>query len=443
MMNPSKHSLTVLGQLFKLIPRNLIPKLANEYGVSKKSRRFSPVSHVLALMFGQLSHAISLNDICDCLGHHSGALGHIREARPPSRNGLSHANRVRNADMAEALFWSVLDHLKKISPDFGFSGRQYCGIPRRFRRVINVVDTTTIQLMANCLGWAEHRRRKAAAKMHLRLDLHSFLPQFALVKSAAFTDLAESYEVCAGVKAGEIVVFDKAYIDFGHLFALTKRRVFWVTRAKGNVHYEIVGQHSEAKGGIIRDVDIKLKDYKTRRKYPQTLRLVEAIVEVDGKPRTMVFITNNTQWAPSSICDLYKSRWGIEVFFKEIKQTLQIADFMGYSENAVRWQIWTALLVYVLLRFVAWQGRWKHTFTRLFTLLRGVLWSCLDLFSVLNYCGTAHGSPRMRAAPEQCYLPGLGLATSGRKIDNGCSGKHTRLSVNHGTKRPLSQAMGR
>ena len=118
-MNPSKHSLTVLAQVFKLIPRNLIPKLASEYGVSKKSRRFNPTSHVLALMHGQLSHSISLNDICDCLGNHRGALTSMRESVAPSRNALSNANRVRNADMAEALFWSVLDELKRISPDFG------------------------------------------------------------------------------------------------------------------------------------------------------------------------------------------------------------------------------------------------------------------------------------------------------------------------------------
>lgn len=406
-MNPSKHSLTVLGQLFKLIPRNLIPKLANEYGVSKKSRRFTPTSHVLALMHGQLSHSISLNDSCDCLRNHSGALSSMREAVAPSRNALSNANRVRNADMAEALFWSVLDELKRVSPGFSVQGRKYCGIPRRFKRVINVVDSTTIKLMANCLDWAKHRRRKAAAKMHLRLDLHSFLPSFVLVKSASTNDLAQSYEVCAGVKAGEIVVFDKAYVGYGHLYSLSERGVFWVTRAKENTSYEIVGQHSEPKGQIIRDVYIRLTDPKTSRKYPGALRLVEAIVEVDGKLRMMVFLTNNMEWAPSSICDLYRSRWGIEVFFKEIKQTLQIADFMGYNENAVRWQIWTALLVYILLRFVAWQGTWKHTFTRLFTVLRGVLWSCMDMFSVLNCCGTAHGVIRIRAAPEQCYLPGF------------------------------------
>ena len=174
----------------------------------------------------------------------------------------------------------------------------------------------------------------------------------------------------------------------------------------------MVEQQSEPQGKIIRDVYIKLTDHKTSRKYPKSVRLVEAIVEVDDKPKVMEFITNNTQWAASSICDLYRSRWSIEVFFKEIKQTLQIADFIGYSKNAVRWQIWTALLVYILLRFVAWQGRWKHSFTRLFTVLRGVLWSSLDMFSVLDCCGTAHGALRIRAAPEQCYLPGFSPCSS-------------------------------
>jgi len=406
-MNPSKHSLTVLAQLFKLVPRNLIPRLASEHGVSKKCRRFSPTSYVLALMFGQLSHAISLNDICDCLRYHSGVLTSIRGAVAPSRNALSNANRVRNADMAESLFWNVLDGLKRICPSFALEGRRYCGVPRRFKRVISVVDSSTIKLLANCLDWARHRRRKAAAKMHLRLDLHSFLPEYVLVRSAATNDLAESYELCAGVRAGEIVVFDKAYVGYEHLHTLSARGVFWVTRAKDNTQYKVVGQHSEPHGRIIGDVRIRLTDRKTALKCPGVLRLVEAIVEVDGKPKQMVFLTNNMQWASSSVCDLYRSRWGIEVFFKEIKQTLQIADFMGYNENAVRWQIWIALLVYVLLRFVAWQGRWKHSFTRLFTVVRGVLWSRMDVFSVLDCCGTARGQPRMRAAPDQCYLPGF------------------------------------
>ena len=207
-MNPSKHKMSVLAQIFKLIPRNLIPKLANEHGVDKQSRSFSPVSHVLALMFGQLSHALGLNDICDTLQNHSGVLTTIREATPPSRNGFSHANRNRNADMAEDLFWKVFEHLEKISPGFRQQGRKYCAIPQRFKRIINVVDSTTIQLVANCMDWAKHRRRKAAAKMHLRLDLHSFLPSFVLVKAASSNDAKEARAVCTGIAAGEIPLFD-------------------------------------------------------------------------------------------------------------------------------------------------------------------------------------------------------------------------------------------
>ena len=168
-----------------------------------------------------------------------------------------------------------------------------------------------------------------------------------------------------------------------------------------------MGQHSKPGGNIIQDVKIMLTGVNTSKWYPTELRLVEAMVEIDGKLKQMTFITDNFSWAASSICDLYKARWSVEVFFKEIKQTLQLADFMGYNENAVRWQIWTATLTYILLRFIAWQSKWGHSFARLFTALRRVLWSCLDMFSVLACCETAGGRPRMRSAPDQCYLPGF------------------------------------
>ena len=383
-MKPSKHKMTVLSQIFKLIPRNLIPKLANNFKVDKQSRIFSPTSHVLALVFGQLTHALSLNDICDTLRNHSGLLSKIRDCVPPSRNGLSHTNRNRDPRMAEKLFWEVLDHLNGISPNFRIQGRQYCALLRRFKRMIHAVDSTTIQLIAKCIDWAKHRRRKAAAKMHLRLDLRSFLPNFVLVETTGTHDSAEAPAVCAGVNPGEIVVFDKAYVDFKHLHQLLPRGVFWITRAKDNMKYEVVGQHNAPKFNVLRDVVIRLSGQRTSQWYPQTIRLVETMVEVDKKPKRMTFITNNFDWAASSICDLYKVRWGIEVFFKGLKQTLQLSDFMGYNENAVRWQIWTALLTYLLLRFIAWQNQWKHTFTRLFTALRRVIWSGLNMGSVLE-----------------------------------------------------------
>ena len=405
-MNPAKSKHTVLKQICNQIPRNLVPKLARKHGVDKKAREFTPWSHVVALLHSQLAHSLSLNDVADTMRNHSGAIATIRRAVPPSRNGLSHANMVRNADMAEDLFWSMLDHIQNLHPKFGM-GHKYTGLPRRFKRAIYAIDSTTIQLVANCIDWAKHRRRKAAAKCHMQLNLQTFLPQFAIVKAANTHDATEANELCANLADGEIAVFDKAYIDFSHLFGLDQRGVFWVTRSKDNMRYRIVGQHSEAKGDIHGDCLIELTGVKSGQAYPALLRLVVATVEVNGKPKVMTFITNNMTWSPSSICDLYKSRWGIEVFFKQIKQTLQLADFLGHSENAMRWQVWMALLTYLLLRYVSFLGQWCGSFRRLFTLLRGVMFSRLEIFSVLEICGTARGSPRMIAAPQQAYLPGF------------------------------------
>ncbi len=258
------------------------------------------------------------------------------------------------------------------------------------------------------MDWAKHRRRKAAAKCHMRLDLQSLLPRFAIVDTARENDARRARELCAGIREGEIVVFDKAYVDFAHLADLSTRGVFWVTRAKDNMHYEV--EHELAlppKSKILRDELILLSVPSSHKEYPELLRRIEALVEIDGKEQIIVFLTNNLEWSASSVADLYRCRWQIEAFFKQIKQTLQLADFFGHNANAVRWQIWTALLVYVLLKYQAFLSQWNHSFTRLFTLLRAALWKKLDLIDLLNSYGTASGHFRFIAAPHQAYLPGI------------------------------------
>jgi hypothetical protein len=408
-MKPAKHQYTILKQICQYIPAHLVSKLARSFGVDKKARSFSPWSHVVAMLHIQIAHSLSLNDVADTLRNHSGVLATIRRATPPSRNGLSHANRVRDSNMAQALFWDVLSHIQSKHPDFG-RNHKYSGLPRRFKRAIYAVDSTTIQLVANCIDWAKHRRRKAAAKCHMQLNLQTFLPQFAIIKEASTHDSKEAYRLCLNLKSGEIAVFDKAYVDFTHLADLDKRDVFWVTRAKDNMQFRIIKQHTKPKGDVLSDILIELKTPKSYEAYPQRLRLVKAYVEINGVKKIMTFITNNMTWAPSSICDLYKCRWGVEVFFKQLKQTLQLADFLGHSRNAILWQVWMALLAYVLIRFIGYLGQWKGTFRRLFTLLRGVLFSRLDAFSIMAICGTARGSPRMICSPQQAYLPGFELS---------------------------------
>ena len=404
---PTPHQYHVLRQICNYIPVFLVAHLARATGVDQKARTFSPWSHVVALLYAQLTHAIGLNDVCDALRLHSGPLSALCGATAPTRNNLSHANKHRDASLAEQLFWSVLEHLKALHPRFAGS-RKGKGLLYRFKRTIHAVDSTTIQLVASCLDWAKHRRRKAAAKCHLRLDLQSFLPSFAIIDTAKHHDNKRAREVCAGLRAGEIVLFDKAYVDFSHLLDLLRRGVFWVTRAKDNLQCRVVKRRQwRRKGHIRRDDLIVLTTDKSRGQYPEVLRRVIAWVELDGQWVEMTFLTNHLDWSAQTIADLYRCRWQIEVFFKQIKQTLQLADFLGQSANAVRWQVWMALLVYVLLRFLACATDWEHSFTRLWALARTTLWRKLDVLALLRSYGTAGGSFRMLGQPEAAYLPGF------------------------------------
>lgn len=398
---PTRSNVVALKQILNLIPRHLIGRHARETGVDTQARSFSVTSHLAAMLFAQLSHAIGLNDVCDWLRLKSAALARFG-LTPPSRNTLSHANKTRDADFVEKLFWSVLGHLQHACPSFA-TGRKGKGLLRRFKVRIHAVDSTVMQLVANCMDWAKHRRRKAAAKMHLRLDLHSFLPSFAVVDTAAHHDNKRAREVCAGIAAGEIVVFDKAYVDFLHLQELDTRGVWWVTRAKDNLKYRARKNLTRGHQNILKDQIVVLQG---KHKGLQ-VRRVEAWVEVDGEWRVMVFITNNLSWSPRSVCDLYRRRWDIEVFFKQVKQSLKLTSFLGHSANAVRWQVYAALLVYVLLRYMAHLSEWGHSFTRLFAVSRSALWERIDLLGLLKSYGTASGRMRVIGSLDQAWLPGF------------------------------------
>jgi hypothetical protein len=401
---PARSEFNILRQICNFIPAHTVSKIARQTGVQEQARTFEPWSHVVALLVAQMTHSIGLNDVCDSLQLQSGPLSTIRGATPPSRNGFSNANRERSADMAERLFWSVLEHLKTQSPGFAAGHRR--GPAFRFKVPIHIIDTTVMELVANCMDWAKHRRRKAAAKTHMRLNLQSLLPEFVIVDTAAEHDNKRAREVCAGLHSGEIALFDKGFLDFEHLRDLDQRGVFWVSRAKENMDYRVVRKMPQSRSdNILRDEIIALNNQNLPA--PELMRRVVALVEIDGEEREMTFLTNNLEWSPTSVAALYKCRWQIEVFFKQIKQTLQLADFLGHNANAVRWQVWTALLTYVLLRYLSYLSKWSHSFTRLFTILRAALWRKFDLLGLLERYGTAGGHFRHLARPDQAYFAGF------------------------------------
>ena len=243
----------------------------------------------------------------------------------------------------------------------------------------------------------------------MRLNIGSFLPCVVIAESAAHHDSTRSELLAAGLKKGDILLADKAYVEFGFLHNLNERGIFFVMRCKDNLCFNIIEEREITNPKIISDDIIELTGLNTFKKYPSLLRRITAYVEIDGKERQMTFITNNLEWSPWTVAELYKSRWLIELFFKELKQTLQLQDFIGYNENAVKWQIWIGLLAHLILRFLKHQTGWKHSFSRLVGLLHNGVWVKVDLLWMLMFYGTARSPNRPKVFAEQLYFQGFDL----------------------------------
>ncbi len=386
-----------------LIPGHTIPVLAREHKID--ARGFSATSHVLALVYGHIAHALSLNEICDALSVHEPEVLRIRGATPPKRNTFSNANRTRDPAMAENLYWQMLSCLQTACPGFAAYGK-HAGFIFRLKREIFAMDSTTLQLTLASIDWARHRRRKAAAKCHMRLNIGTFLPTFAVVEDAAHHDSVRADVLCAGLVEGDVALADRAYVDLTFLAGLEARGVFFVLRPKRKMRFTTI-KTLPCKGKILRDELVRPAGVKTAKAYPGRLRLITALVEVDGVEREMTFITNNTSWSARTIAELYRARWTIELFFKELKQTLQLRDFVGTNEKAVKWQVWTGLLTHLLLRFLRHVSRWSRSFSRCVGIVRSALWVKTDLGELLACYGTADGPHRPVLCAKEPFLPGF------------------------------------
>lgn len=400
---PARSKHTVFRQLINLIPGHTIPALAKEYKID--ARGFSETSHVSSLIYGHASHATSLNEICDGLSVHEGEFMRIRGATTPARNTFSNANRTRDPAVAEDLYWQMLKHLQSLSPGFTQYGK-HSGFIFRLKRDIFALDSTTLQLTLASIDWARHRRRKAAAKCHMRLNIGTFLPTFAVVEDAGHHDSVRAGALCAGMGAGDVLLADRAYVDFPFLAGLETRGVFFVLRPKKKMLFTTV-KTLPCAGKILKDELVRPAGVTTSKDYPGILRMVTALVVVDGLEREMTFITNNTVWSARTIAELYRARWAIESFFKELKQTLQLHDFVGTNEKAVKWQVWTGLLTHLLLRFLRHISRWQRSFSRCVGIVRSALWVKADLGELLTCYGTANAPHRPVISAKEPFLPGF------------------------------------
>lgn len=402
----TKRSISVFAQIVKRIPGHLIERVAA--GQDIKAREFSYSTQLYLLMLGQFLHAFSLNEIVDISHVHKTELSRVRGISPPKLNTFSNANRTRDPSVPESVYWRLRDELSRESP--AFRGTRNRGALSRFRtRRIFAVDSSVIPLAVSSVDWARYIHRKSAAKLHMRTNVADMLPDFAVIDSAHWHDSRKAPEMCADLHAGDVVIGDRGYYDFEFFNDLNERGITFVSREKTNLSFrridDLLGADEDKT--ILADDKVILTNLGTRRKYSRPFRRVDARVEVVGEMREITFVTNNFTWSAKTVCDLYKSRWTIEILFKELKQTLQLQSFYGTNANAVKWQIWAALIVHLILRYLAFISQWRGSYSRFVGVMRTAIWMKTDLDLLLRFYGTAPPALKTPNAIAAPYLPGF------------------------------------
>ena len=330
---------TVFSQLIKLIPRTEFEALVAKYNGDARVRSLDCWTWFGSLLFGQMTGHDSIRAIERVFAHQDGEAMKLGFG-PVRRSTLADANRTRPTEILEDLYTYCLARATAVAPKkSGF----------RFQGQVLALDSTTIELCLALSPWAVFRKAKGAVKLRTAVDIAGNLPQFAIITDGKHHDLRTARENIS-FEPGATVVFDRAYIDYAWLSDLNQGGVWFVTRMKSNCQYQILecGDHNRTRG-LRADQTIRLKSQKGSE-YPGKLRRVSLRDPDTGK--WLVFLTNRFDLAAQTICDLYKSRWKVELFFKAMKQHLRIKKFLGTSQQSVKAQILVALIAYLLVHIL-------------------------------------------------------------------------------------------
>ena len=337
-MNAGK---TLFSQLMDCLPWSTFARIVARYRGDHSVQTFACTEQYRAMAFAQLTYRESLRDIEACLSAQPGKLWHMGFGGPVRRSTLADANESRDWRIYAEFAQRLIVQARRL-----YVGESLLG---DLDNTVYALVSTTIDLCLSLFPWAHFRSTKAAVKMHTLLDLRGNIPSFIHISDGKLHDV-HALDMLVP-EAGAIYVMDRAYVDFARLFALHQAGAFFVTRAKSNLNaHRVYSGTTDRATGVIADQTIALDGYYTKRDYPAHLRRVRFRDPETGK--TLIFLTNQTALPASTICDLYKSRWQVELFFKWIKQHLRIKTFYGTSENAVKTQIWIAVSVYVLVAIV-------------------------------------------------------------------------------------------
>jgi len=385
---------SLFSQLLDHFPRTEFAALVKKHGAERGAKGFTCWTQFTSMLFCQLARADSLREICNGLACCLGKLAHLGISDAPKRSTLSYANKHRTAALYEDLFWTVLNRFR----DQGLIGGQRPG-RFRFKNKLLSLDSTTISLCLSLFPWAKFRQAKGGVKLHVLLDHDDYMPAFIHITEAKPHDLRAAKFL--NLAAGSIVAMDRAYNDYRLFSDWTDRGVFFVTRMKEDAVYTVVEERSlPQKRNIRTDQVIRLTGAQADKKCLHLLRRV--VVWDEEQSREIVLLTNHLEFGSTTISAIYKERWKIEIFFKTIKQNLKIKTFIGTSENALRIQIWTALLAILLLKWLHHISKAGWSLSNLASLLRMNLFTYRDLRAWIDY---PFNTPPTLPESQQLALP--------------------------------------
>lgn len=362
-----KFTTSLFSQILQVVPRVSFMRLVYDCRAERHAKGFSSWDQCVAMLFCQMAQAKSLREISDGLAVTCGKLSHLGLRAAPAKSTLSYANGHRPWQLYQNTFFHLRDICRNESPG---KKRKF-----RFKNKLLSLDSTTIDLCLSLFPWADFRQTKGAIKLHMLLDHDGYLPDFAVITDGRAADVTTARHFT--LPSGSIVAVDRGYYDFELFARWNNSAVFFVTRLKSNAAYEVVENRPlPQRSNVLADQLIRFTGAKAMLKYPHLLRRV--VVWDKDNQREIELLTNHLHFGATTIGQIYRDRWEIELFFKVLKQHLKIKTFVGTSPNALKTQIWTALIALLLLKYLQFRSRCNLPLCRLVALLR------LNLFSYRN-----------------------------------------------------------
>lgn len=363
----SSYSSTIFNQLLSFLPRDRFNYFVGQHSGDKNIKRMTSWNHFVVMLYAQATSKKSLRDIETGMNLHDGSWHHLG-IKSVARSSISDANKRRDYKIFEKLFYALLKRCKEITPHREFS----------FENKLYSLDASVINLCLSTFDWAKYRTTKGALKLHVLLDNRTALPELINITDGKTADVKVFQKLDSkAIEKGSIIVFDRAYIDYGKWRELDENGLTFVSRTKKDTNTFVVGQHVEKdeleKLGedILADEVVIFGSSAMDEKYSKKLRRIKFYNKEKKKEYT--YLTNNFNLTGRQVADIYKDRWQIELFFKWIKQNLKIKTFLGTSKNAVMTQIWIAMIYYLLLAYIKFQTRFKNSLLELTRMVRETL----------------------------------------------------------------------